>query len=102
MTLRKRFAAYSLFELLFTCIQALGDKLNILDADGDGELSSDELKAAIKILRRVHTEAEAEEIIKVLDPDRDGRVSVVELLQYVESRKKKLEVEVLEVGLRHS
>lgn len=76
------------------------NKLNILDQDGDGQMSSEELKDAItKILKRVSTEQEAEEIVQFLDKDKDGKVSVIELLQYAESRKHKSEVENLEQQL---
>ena len=77
--------------------KAIGDTFNLLDKDGDGELSADELKVAItKILKRVSSEEEAKNIVQILDRDQDGKVSVIELLQYVESRKKKIEVEDFE------
>ena len=63
-----------------------------------GELSSDELKGAIvKILKRSSTDAEAQEIVNMLDHDHDGKVSVVDLLKYIEDRTDRIEVEALEV-----
>jgi Ca2+-binding EF-hand superfamily protein len=60
-----------------------------------GELSSEELKDALsKILKSAKSEKEAEDIVKMLDKDADGKISVIELLQYVEMRKNALEVEV--------
>ena len=64
-----------------------------------GELSIDEIKSAInKILKSELSEAEAEEIVNMLDTDSDGKISVIEFLQFVEARKKKVEVEHLEVS----
>ena len=84
-----------------TTEKAVGDKLKLLDIDNDGELSSEELKAAIlKSLKRTPTEKEVEEILKLLDSDQDGKVKVLELMQYVESRRDKKEVEVLEAQLK--
>lgn len=52
----------------------MGDKLNLLDKDGDGELSSEELKDAIvKILKRTSSLQEANDLIAVLDSDKDGK-----------------------------
>lgn len=63
-----------------------------------GELTADELKKAIvKILKRTPTDEEAEEIVNILDKDRDGRVSVIELLQFVEEKRQQSEVAALEV-----
>eukprot|EP01038_Epipyxis_sp_PR26KG_P006148 gene6148-8475_t len=54
--------------------KAVGDKLNLLDLDGDGELSSDELKEAIvKTLKRTSSVQEAEELFAILDKDKDGK-----------------------------
>lgn len=80
-----------------TTEKALGDKLNVLDKDGDGELSSQELKDAITNILRSVSEAEAEEIVRGLDSNADGKISVLELLQYVESRKNNSEIEMFEV-----
>ena len=64
-----------------------------------GELSIFEIKSAInKILKSELSEAEAEEIVNMLDTDSDGKISVIEFLQFVEARKKKVEVEHLEVS----
>lgn len=55
-------------------LQALGDSLNLLDLDKDGELTVAELKGAIKkILKRTITEDEAQEIVMLIDKDNDGK-----------------------------
>jgi EF-hand domain pair len=52
----------------------LGDSLNLLDLDKDGELTVAELKGAIKkILKRTITEDEAQEIVMLIDKDNDGK-----------------------------
>ena len=53
----------------------------------------------VKILKRASTDREAQEIVDFLDRDKDGKVSVIELLKYIEDRKNKVEVEDLEVTL---
>ena len=81
--------------------KALTDKLPKLDTDGDGELTSDELKGAMQsILKRAPTEKEAEHIVAILDKDGDGKVSVAELVQYAEEKVRKSEVEELEAQMR--
>mmetsp|Transcript_28808 Transcript_28808/g.39604 ORF Transcript_28808/g.39604 Transcript_28808/m.39604 type:complete len:335 (-) Transcript_28808:45-1049(-) len=83
--------------------KALGDKFNLLDKDGDGELSSEELRAAIvSTLKRTTSPQDAEELIQMLDSDHDGKVSLVELLQYIESRRDSHEVEKLKAAISHS
>ena len=67
-----------------------------MDLDGDGELSSEELKEAmVTRLKRTTTDKEAEELIRLIDRDGDGRVSLVELLQYLQTKRDGQEVEVL-------
>jgi len=81
----------------------LGDKLHLLDKDNDGELSIDEIKSVIsKHLKRSLTDTETTDIVKILDTDMDGKITVLELLQYIESRRVKIEVEVLEERLTSS
>jgi len=77
--------------------KALTDKLPKLDTDGDGELSSDELKGAIQtILKRAPTDKEAEQLVTILDKDGDGKVSVAELVKYAEDKVRNSEVSDLE------
>jgi LETM1 and EF-hand domain-containing protein 1 len=81
-----------------TTDKELGQKLHLLDIDNDGELSSGELKEAFtKILKRLPNEEEIIEMIDTIDLDKDGKVSVLELLQYVEERRKIDEFQNLEV-----
>ena len=69
-------------------LQALGDSLNLLDLDKDGELTVAELKGAIKkILKRTITEDEAQEIVMLIDKDNDGKgkqpLIVIDLLTLI-------------------
>ena len=74
-----------------------------MDLDGDGELSSEELKEAmVTRLKRTTTDKEAEELIRLIDRDGDGRVSLVELLQYLQTKRDGQEVEVLEKQMQSS
>lgn len=53
--------------------QALDGKIQLLDEDRDGVISSTELKNTMKkILKRYPTDAEAEAFVLLLDEDRDG------------------------------
>lgn len=62
-------------------------------------MSAEELQQAIvKILNKKITAEEAKEIVELLDKDHDGKVSVMELMDYAKERKKKQEVEALEVS----
>ena len=73
-----------------TCAQALGDKMRLLDLDGDGELSAEEIKAAMgRILKRSCSQEEVEEFIRILDEDKDGKVSVTELIRFAEQLRMK-------------
>ena len=54
--------------------KVVGDKLNVLDKDGDGELSAEELRDAIvKLLRKNYSVQEAEQLVAILDNDKDGK-----------------------------
>jgi len=73
------------------------DKFPQLDLDGDGYLSKDELTGALKmIFKNPPTDEEAHQMISDMDLDGDGQISVAELLKFVEARKAKKDVEVLE------
>jgi hypothetical protein len=51
--------------------------------DGDGELTSDELRAAIvSTLKRTSSTQDAEDLIQILDSDKDGKGDI--LIQIVE------------------
>jgi Ca2+-binding EF-hand superfamily protein len=53
---------------------ALGDKLQQLDKDRDGVLNSQELRAAIlKVLKKDESSNEAQELVRLLDKDGDGK-----------------------------
>lgn len=77
----------------------LGNKLQHLDKDRDGVLDSDELhEAVMKIFKKKNLSPhEAQELIKILDQDKDGKVTVQELRTYVAERKIQQEQEEFEV-----
>ena len=67
--------------------EALGDKLEGLDKDHDGLLHSDEIEEFVKkVMKNPNPEA-ATLFVKMLDRDRDGVISVKELLDYIEERR---------------
>eukprot|EP01039_Chlorochromonas_danica_P001858 gene1858-2033_t len=75
----------------------VGDKFNILDKDGDGQITAHELREAIvQLMRKEYSLQEADQMVDLLDEDKDGKVSLVELLHYIEQRKERLEVEALQ------
>ncbi|RYH02083.1 EF-hand domain-containing protein [archaeon] len=77
----------------------MGDKFNVLDKDGDGHLTAHELREAIvQLLRREFSLQEADQLVDMLDDDKDGKVSLSELLHYIEKRKESLELEALHVS----
>ena len=67
--------------------EALGDKLEGLDKDHDGLLHSDEIEEFVKkVMKNPNPEA-ATLFVQMLDRDRDGVISVKELLDYIEERR---------------
>ena len=73
--------------------ETIGDRLNFLDKDKDGVLSKEELKAAIKnILKQHNTEEEAEWAVSQIDENKDGKVTVAELVQWIEKRTNLMEL----------
>lgn len=73
--------------------ESIGDKVSLLDLDNDGELFSEEIRDALsKISNRPNIQDEAEAFIKILDTDGDGKVSLVELLQYARKLRENMEV----------
>lgn len=48
--------------------------MELLDSDNDGKLSTEEIQeAVVKILKRPSSVEEAEELVRILDQDRDGQ-----------------------------
>ncbi|KAJ1433178.1 LETM1-like protein-domain-containing protein [Ochromonadaceae sp. CCMP2298] len=84
-----------------TTEKALGDKLKLLDKDGDGEITAEEIKeVVIKVMKNgANTQDNAEKIFNLLDSNKDGKVSVVELLNYIQKKRERMEIEALEVKL---
>lgn len=76
----------------------LGNKFQRLDKDRDGVFDSDELhEIVMKIFKKKNLSPhEAEELISILDQDKDGKVTVQELRTYVAERKIQLEHEEFE------
>eukprot|EP00607_Mallomonas_marina_P005402 CAMPEP_0182439876 /NCGR_PEP_ID=MMETSP1167-20130531/86692_1 /TAXON_ID=2988 /ORGANISM="Mallomonas Sp, Strain CCMP3275" /LENGTH=100 /DNA_ID=CAMNT_0024633677 /DNA_START=625 /DNA_END=927 /DNA_ORIENTATION=+ len=54
-----------------------------LDMDGDGVVDAEELRQAVLGVLKRHSVKETEDLIELLDKDRDGQVSVAEILQMV-------------------
>lgn len=79
--------------------KVLSDKLRVLDRDGDGEISYDDVKEVIgKVMKRgSSTEESVSQLFSLLDSNKDGKVSVAELLHYIHKKKESMEAEVLEV-----
>ena len=82
-----------------TTEKVLGDKLKVLDRDGDGQISYDEVKDVIGTVmkRGASTDESVEQLFSLLDSNKDGKVSVAELLHYIHKKKETMEAEVLEV-----
>lgn len=73
--------------------KTLGRRLHLLDQDCDGELTAAELKQAAKTLLSDLDDAAADELVQRIDTDRDGRVSVIEILRYAEKRRQSQEMD---------
>jgi len=72
---------------------SIGDRLNVLDQDGDGVVSTEELRYAIKeIFKTRQTDEEVERFIQKIDSNCDGIVTVEELREFRELAQEKLEV----------
>ena len=82
--------------------KVLGDKLKLLDKDGDGEITVDEIKGVIeKVIKKgSNKEENIEQLFLLLDSDKDGKVSVVELLQYIHKKRESLEVEAVQAHIQ--
>jgi LETM1 and EF-hand domain-containing protein 1 len=84
-------------------MEASDNAFPMLDLDGDGELSAEEIKEAMRTLfKRTPTDEEVELLLGFLDKNQDGKVSVAELNEYVDERRRKFEVEVLEADISSS
>jgi hypothetical protein len=75
-----------------TTEKALGDKVYLLDSDGDGKISAGEIReAVVRIVNRPSSVSEAEKLISLLDRNKDGTVSLVDLLQYIKKKRESFE-----------
>ena len=64
----------------------IGDKFHLLDKDGDGQLTMEEMAQVLQtVLKRELTAEEARAIAMDMDQNRDGVFSIAELAQWAES-----------------
>jgi len=85
--------------------KALGDKLKLLDKDGDGNITQDEIKDVIaNVMKKGDptTQQNVIELFNLMDSNKDGKVSVVELLAYIQTKREKMEVAAIEKQMRKS
>lgn len=68
-------------------------------------ISAAEIKEAVaKMLKKgaqgdvASVEESVDQLFQLLDSDKDGKVSIMELLQYIQKRKESVELEAMEVG----
>jgi Ca2+-binding EF-hand superfamily protein len=63
----------------------IGDSLHkLVDRDGDGKFSREEVEYALTHLRQKLDEVERRRIVRALDEDSDGRVSLQDLARLAE------------------
>mmetsp|Transcript_8442 Transcript_8442/g.11650 ORF Transcript_8442/g.11650 Transcript_8442/m.11650 type:complete len:597 (+) Transcript_8442:104-1894(+) len=66
----------------------VGSKLNIIDKDFDGVVSTEELREVLSVMKDKLTEEKFLQIINRLDADKDGKITVAELAKYAEESEK--------------
>ena len=74
----------------------MGEKLEILDTDGDGEINKEEVEKFVHKILKHPNPAAATAFVNMLDKDQDGLISIVEILEYIKERKELLEEEPIE------
>ena len=57
---------------------------NLVDTDGDGLLSAQEMQSVMKALGEDITAERADTIVKTIDTDGDGRISLEEFATFME------------------
>jgi Ca2+-binding EF-hand superfamily protein len=57
---------------------------NLVDTDGDGLLSAEEMQSVMKALGEEVTAERADTIVKTIDTDGDGRISLEEFATFME------------------
>lgn len=73
--------------------KALLNKMPMLDLDGDGEITNEEIKMAMMMLfKKDESNMDFETFISELDSNKDGKISIAELLQFIESKKAEQEI----------
>lgn len=71
----------------------IGDRLNFLDKDKDGVLSTEELTAAVKNILKTHnTDEDAAWAVSQIDENKDGKITVAELVHWIEKRTTLMEL----------
>lgn len=72
---------------------------NLLDHNNDGFVSREELRSAlVRLLQKHLTTPEITQLVSILDTDQDGKISIAEMLAYVERQKESMELRGLEGG----
>ena len=68
-----------------TTEKVLGDKLRVLDRDGDGQISLDEIKEVLSTVmkRGAATEESTQQLFSLLDSNKDGKGALFVLLKHV-------------------
>lgn len=73
--------------------KALLNKMPMLDLDGDGEITNEEIKMAMMTLfKKNESNMDFETFISELDTNKDGKISIAELLKFIESKKAEQEI----------
>jgi len=69
------------------CDQELREAFKVFDTDGNGKISSDELKQVMRNLGEKLTDEEINEMIREADDDGDGEVDYEEFVKMMSSTK---------------
>jgi Ca2+-binding EF-hand superfamily protein len=62
------------------------DTFRLIDANGDGRISADELKQLMDALGDEISDGAAAEAVRIIDTDGDGQVTLEEFAGYLDSR----------------
>jgi calmodulin len=62
------------------------DTFRLIDANGDGRISANELKRLMDALGDEISDGAAAEAVRIIDTDGDGQVTLAEFAGYLDSR----------------
>jgi len=84
--------------------EAIGEKLHVLDLNEDGLLSADELEQVLSTMMRTKLTPEEASVkvkymMKELDDDFDGQITIEQLRSWIKVKKRKKEVEIHEAAM---